>query len=84
MIEAADGNVLEAGTVYLAPGGLQMGIERTSTGRLVVYTKDDPQENFCKPAADYLFRSLAKSSPGSVLGVIMTGMGSDGTKGLGA
>ena len=43
---------------------------------------DDPPENSCKPSVDYLFRSVADHFVGRATGVIMTGMGSDGTKGL--
>jgi len=43
---------------------------------------DDPPENSCKPSADYLFRSIAHYYGGRATGVIMTGMGSDGTLGL--
>lgn len=43
---------------------------------------DDPPENSCKPSVDYLFRSIADHYLGRATGVIMTGMGSDGTAGL--
>jgi len=43
---------------------------------------DDPPENSCKPSADYLFRSVSSHYVGRSTGVIMTGMGSDGTLGL--
>ncbi len=48
----------------------------------VVKITNDPPENSCKPSADYLFRSVAHHYVGRSTGVIMTGMGSDGTKGL--
>jgi len=43
---------------------------------------DDPPENHCRPAVDYLFRSVAQSFSGHVLAIILTGMGSDGTTGI--
>ena len=43
---------------------------------------DDPPENGCKPAADYLFRSVALQFPGRAVAAILTGMGNDGTAGL--
>ncbi len=83
VVEAQDGMVLEAGTVYLAPGGKQMKLVRTSPLNPVrVAVTDDPPVNHCKPAVDYLFRSLAQIYQGRALGVIMTGMGNDGTLGL--
>lgn len=79
--EAAHGQTLQAGHVYLAPGGKQMRLARTG-GLSKIEITDDPPENFCKPAVDYLFRSVAEIYGSRALGVIMTGMGSDGTKGL--
>jgi two-component system chemotaxis response regulator CheB len=76
-----DGELLKSGTVYIAPGERQMGIIEKG-GLKVIRIKDDPPENYCKPAADYLFRSLAKSYGSKALGIIMTGMGGDGAKGL--
>ncbi len=48
----------------------------------IVRITDDPPENSCKPSVDYLFRSIAYHYVGRATGVIMTGMGSDGTLGL--
>ncbi len=81
--EAKDGEVIEAGTALIAPGGKQMKIIAATDGRnRIVRITDDPPENSCKPSADYLFRSIASLYIGRATGVIMTGMGSDGTKGL--
>ncbi|MCA1792363.1 MAG: chemotaxis response regulator protein-glutamate methylesterase [Desulfotignum sp.] len=81
--EAQDGDILAAGTVYIAPGGKQMKIVAGSDGisRKIKIT-DDPPENSCKPSVDYLFRSIAQYYVGRSTAVIMTGMGSDGSKGL--
>jgi len=79
--EARSGDRLQPGTVYIAPGGKQMRIEKKAAGEFVQLT-DDPPENHCKPAVDYLFRSIAGLFGNRALGVIMTGMGSDGVKGL--
>jgi len=48
----------------------------------VIELTDDPPENNCRPAVDYLFRSVANRFPGRAAAVILTGMGSDGTLGL--
>jgi len=81
--EAKDGDMVEPGKVFIAPGGKQMKIVAGADGltRKIKIT-DDPPENSCKPSADYLFRSIAQHYVGRSTGVIMTGMGSDGTKGL--
>jgi two-component system, chemotaxis family, protein-glutamate methylesterase/glutaminase len=75
--EAAAGDRLQAGTVYIAPGGQQMKVEALAHG-LAVRITDDPPEKCCKPSVDYLFRSLAEQVGARVLAVIMTGMGDDG------
>jgi two-component system, chemotaxis family, protein-glutamate methylesterase/glutaminase len=78
--EAFDGVRLQAGHVYIAPGGMQTRIERFPRG-LEIRVTDDPPEKCCKPSVDYLFRSLANELGDRVLAVIMTGMGDDGTVG---
>jgi two-component system chemotaxis response regulator CheB len=81
--EAKDGDTIKPGTVLIAPGGKQMKIVAGADGltRKIKIT-DDPPENSCKPSVDYLFRSIAQHYIGRATGVIMTGMGSDGSKGL--
>lgn len=80
--EAQDGEVIRANHVYIAPGGKQMKLLPTPEGGKLIRITDDPPENNCKPAVDYLFRSVANSFPGKAAAVIMTGMGNDGTVGL--
>jgi two-component system chemotaxis response regulator CheB len=80
VVEGQDGGRLQAGTVYIAPGGLQTSVERMARG-LKLRVADDPPEKCCKPSVDYLFRSLAEQLGPRVLAVIMTGMGDDGTVG---
>ena len=81
--EAQDGEALQPNIAYIAPGGKQMKLVASTDGanRLIKIT-NDPPENSCKPSADYLFRSVADYYVGRATAVIMTGMGSDGTKGL--
>ena len=81
--EAVNGEFLTPGTALIAPGGKQMKIVAGADGRRrVIKITDDPPENSCKPSVDYLFRSIAHHYVGRATGVIMTGMGSDGTTGL--
>lgn len=79
--EAADGDILQPGKVYLAPGDSQMRAVKRN-GRMVIQLTDDPPEEGCKPSVNYFFRSLANSFPGKTAAVILTGMGQDGTVGL--
>jgi len=78
--EGKDGEVLMANKIYVAPGGYHMVVEGNSLQK-VLRINDDPQENFCRPAVDPMFRSVAKVYGNRALAVILTGMGSDGTKG---
>jgi two-component system chemotaxis response regulator CheB len=81
--EAINGEPLRPNCVYIAPGGKQMKIVAGADGRQrMIKITDDPPENSCKPSVDYLFRSIAELYVGRATGVIMTGMGSDGTAGL--
>ncbi len=81
--EAKDGEPLQANVALIAPGGKQMKVAAGADGKTrIVRITDDPPENSCKPSVDYLFRSVAHHFVGRATGVIMTGMGSDGTLGL--
>lgn len=80
--EAGHQETVEPNTVYIAPGGRQMRLAPAPGGVKVIEVTDDPPENNCKPAVDYLFRSAAHRFPGRSMAVILTGMGSDGTLGL--
>ncbi len=80
VIEAYDGLVVKSTMVIIAPGGRQMKVV-DENGLKVIRITDDPPENSCRPAVDYLFRSIAGEYGAKSLGVIMTGMGYDGTLG---
>jgi two-component system chemotaxis response regulator CheB len=81
VLEAAAGDEVLPGRVLIAPGGLHMGIERDGTAYRV-FTTEDPPENSCRPAADYLFRSVAANCGSRTLSVVLTGMGYDGREGV--
>ncbi len=79
--EAKDGDIVEAGHVYVAPGGRQMKVVKKATHLQVVITDDEPV-NRHKPSVDYLFDSVAAINPPKLVGAILTGMGGDGARGL--
>jgi two-component system, chemotaxis family, protein-glutamate methylesterase/glutaminase len=80
--EAVEGESPAPNTVYIAPGGRQMRLGTGAENQPVLEMTDDPPENNCRPAVDYLFRSAAHHFPGRAMAVILTGMGNDGTLGL--
>ena len=85
--EAVNGEELKPGNVYLAPGGKHMVVMQSkksdkSQPQKVILLNNDPPENSCRPSVDVLLMSIAASYNGNVLVVIMTGMGSDGMKGI--
>ncbi|TWT79106.1 Chemotaxis response regulator protein-glutamate methylesterase [Planctomycetes bacterium CA13] len=80
VVEGVNGSPIEPGTVYIAPGGKQMRVSKTGP-KCQIEVNDAPAVNNCKPSVDYLFESAAIHYGRSVLGIVMTGMGSDGTAG---
>ena len=78
--EAVDGEAVVGGQVYLAPGGFHMEVVAKG-GAKTIALHQPPPENFCRPAADPLFRSMAQVYGGRLLAVVLTGMGADGKKG---
>ena len=79
--EGKNGDVIKPGQVYIAPGDYHMEIV-SEGGAKKIKLNQGPQENFCRPAVDPMFRSLIKAYGASnILGVILTGMGQDGLKG---
>jgi two-component system chemotaxis response regulator CheB len=80
VFEAQAGQPVKTGEVYVAPGGYHMVVLETKNG-LTIGLNQDPPENSCRPAVDVMFRSLVKVYGANVLGMILTGMGSDGVRG---
>ena len=80
VVEAADGDALQPGTVYIAPGDHHLELSR-SAGQLRVKLTDGPPVNFCRPAVDVLFRSAVRELGGQLLALVLTGMGADGRTG---
>ena len=79
--EAEDGDQVIAGRALIAPGNRHMLLQR-SGARYHVAIKDGPLVSRHRPSVDVLFRSAAQYAGANALGVIMTGMGDDGAKGL--
>ena len=79
--EAQDNDSVTPGTALIAPGNYHM-ILRRSGARYYVQVKDGPMIHHQRPAVDVLFKSTAKYAGGNSIGVILTGMGSDGAEGM--
>ena len=79
--EARDGDRVLPGRVLIAPGGRHMLLQR-SGAQYLVQVRDGPMINRHKPSVDVLFRSVAQVAGRNALGIIMTGMGDDGARGL--
>jgi len=79
--EARDGQKLEPGNALIAPGGKHMVLQQTHT-RLQVRISSEPSHTLHIPSVDVMMRSVADCCRGRSLGLIMTGMGSDGVQGI--
>lgn len=79
--EAEDGEQVQAGHAYIAPGGLHLEVSRNSTNYYLRLSDADPV-NRHRPSVDTLFNSVARCAGSHAVGVILTGMGSDGASGL--
>ena len=84
VVEASDNIELENGCAYIAPGGYQMSVKKNNNKYILVTDKNSAALSGHKPSVDYLFNSIAELPIENVIAVIMTGMGSDGSKGLSA
>jgi two-component system chemotaxis response regulator CheB len=77
--EPADRELLKRGTIYVAPGNRHMTVEGVDAP--CIRLNDGAPVNFCRPAVDPLFESVARTYGAAALGVVLTGMGQDGAKG---
>ncbi len=80
--EAAEGDELQKGVVYIAMGGQHMNVVKNPAGRYLIHYTDEPAREGVKPCANYMYESLMDSQFDSVVCVVMTGMGADGTEGI--
>ncbi|WP_373598072.1 protein-glutamate methylesterase/protein-glutamine glutaminase [Paraclostridium bifermentans] len=79
--EGKDGDEILSGHAYIAPGGLQMGVVKKKN-KYVLEIKEGKKVSGHCPSVDYLFESVANVVKENAIGVILTGMGSDGARGL--
>ncbi len=78
--EAVDGDVPLAGTVFVAPGGRHLKLEKTD-GHIRMRLDDSAPVKFCRPSIDMFFSDAAMAYGASAMAVILTGMGTDGLDG---
>lgn len=81
VVEASHGQILRGPGVFIAPGGFHLEA-RKGNGVIEAFLHEGPAENGCRPAVDVLFRSAVTAYEGQVIGIILTGMGSDGAASL--
>lgn len=79
--EAEEGDLLEKGWVYIAPGGKHMKVGK-SGAHYRIYFSDAPTREGVRPCANYMYESLADSNFAQICCVVLTGMGADGTEGI--
>lgn len=80
--EASHRESIRAGTVYIAPAGLHMTVERPSESLAYICLDPQPADSLHIPSVDIMMKSVAASFGKVAMGVIMTGMGSDGAEGM--
>lgn len=80
--EAEDGDTVMRGHVLIAPGGLRHTLLERQGARYVVSVKEGPLVSRHRPSVDVLFRSAARNAGSNAVGIILTGMGDDGARGL--
>lgn len=80
--EAEDDEILQNGTAYIAPGDRHLNIKQISKTKYKIKLEDGPNISGHKPSVDSLFESLCRQADSQIMAVVMTGMGSDGSKGI--
>jgi len=80
IFKAEHGQLVNYNEVYFSPGEQHMLLKNIDN-KLHIHLTEQPKENGCRPSVDVLFRSAINSLKGRVIGVVLTGMGNDGTKG---
>jgi two-component system chemotaxis response regulator CheB len=79
--EAKHGEILQPGVVYIAPAGMHLTVDRGSS-RTTLCLSDKPENQLHVPSVDVMMHSVASAFRSLAMGIIMTGMGSDGAQGM--
>jgi two-component system, chemotaxis family, protein-glutamate methylesterase/glutaminase len=82
--EASHGEMIEPGVVYIAPSGSHMTVDRPANSQAVICLAAEPAKQLHVPSVDVMMQSVASGFHSEAMGVIMTGMGSDGMQGMNA
>jgi two-component system, chemotaxis family, protein-glutamate methylesterase/glutaminase len=80
--EASQGEVIQPGAVYLAPTGFQMTVDRPNNSRTVISLSIKPENQLHVPSVDVMMKSVASAFHSQAMGIILTGMGTDGAEGM--
>ena len=80
--EARDGDALACGRALIAPGNLHMLLRKSPGGAFRVTVQDGPRVCYQRPSVDVMFSSVAEATGSRAVGVLLTGMGSDGARGM--
>lgn len=80
--EAENDEIISKGTVYIAKGGLQMRVSKDVQGKHLIKLTDEEPYNSHKPSVNIMMESLINTNYEQIFGIILTGMGADGTEGL--
>ncbi|MBL8795785.1 MAG: chemotaxis protein CheB, partial [Planctomycetia bacterium] len=83
VVEASDGERVQPRHVYIAPIGKHLLVRRGADGQVLTALNEQPPENGFRPSADVLFRAAATVYGAAAVALVLTGMGSDGSAGLG-
>jgi two-component system chemotaxis response regulator CheB len=82
--EASHGEPVQPGVIYVAPGGLHMTVQRQADSRATIQLDPNPTNHMHKPSVDVMMKSVAKHFGNLAMGVILSGMGTDGAEGMNA
>lgn len=80
--EASNGDVLEEGTAYIAPGDYHMFAVKGLGSKYVIKIRREPYDTLHRPSVDIMMESVAKTFGSRIIGILMTGMGHDGVEGM--